>query len=213
MIVYRVTNTVTGKAYIGVTRHKAATRWKTHRAYTKRGSMFPLHHAMQKYGIENFRFEIICECSSLPELAACERGLIAEHGTYAPHGYNVTSGGEGCFERVVSDETRAKLSAAYQRRIAEGREMKPRAPGTYRHSDETKQKMRKKHRPMELSAAERQRRAETISGDQNIMRRDPSAVLRAAEKRRGRKRTPEQVERIRAGCRAAAEARARHNKS
>jgi hypothetical protein len=52
---------------------------------------------MRKYGTDNFSIAVLYEATSFLELQAVERGLIAEHGTYASSGkgYNLTSGGEG----------------------------------------------------------------------------------------------------------------------
>lgn len=190
MLVYKITNTINGKAYIGVTKQSLAARWKCHRAYSKREAAFPIHAAIRKYGVENFTITVICECSSLEELAVCERGLIAEHGTYTPHGYNVTSGGEGCFERVISDATRAKRSAWLKAAIADGRFKVPSRKGQP-VSQETRRKMSLAKLGWNPTPEMVERMHARNSGDGNIMRRSRAAVEASAEKRRGAKRSLE----------------------
>ena len=49
---------------------------------------------MNKYGINNFSFEIIEECKK-DELSEEERYWINYYNSTAPNGYNLTKGGEG----------------------------------------------------------------------------------------------------------------------
>lgn len=118
----------TPKRYIGVTRWGVQRRFAAHKAAAGRGVGKPLYYAMRKYGAENFTVEILTECVDDLELVACERGLIAQYGTMAPHGYNLSAGGDGgarfwmtaaqrerireyATGRPKSAETRAKLRA------------------------------------------------------------------------------------------------------
>jgi|688.fasta_scaffold10912_6 group I intron endonuclease len=93
MIIYKITNTVNGKIYIGQTTRRLKTRWNGHisRSYSKSGS--PLHAAIKKYKKENFTIEIIKKCSSREELNEEEIRLIQEHNSLAPNGYNIMKGG------------------------------------------------------------------------------------------------------------------------
>ena len=140
LLIYRVTNQVDGCAYIGHTGQKAKSRWKTHRAFAKRGSQFPLHRAIRHHGVENFIFEVLYECSSREEMIAVERGLIAMHGTTVPRGYNLIAG-RGSRGRRWSAETRMALVANAKRMHALGL-LGNRKPGEYRHSAETREKLR-----------------------------------------------------------------------
>ena len=168
MFIYKITNEINGKAYIGCTTQEPPTlRWKTHRAQARFGCQFPLHRAIRKYGVESFSFAVIYECSSLREMVACERGLIAEHGTYAPHGYNITSGGEGTFGRVLTAASRAKMSASRKRAYAEGRGHR-RKPGEYRHSAETRAKLGAAARRRDLSYLVAQGKAQAKISDADV---------------------------------------------
>jgi group I intron endonuclease len=115
VFVYKATNLANGKAYIGVTRGCWKARWARHLTDAADGRPYALHLAIRKHGAGSFLVEALYEASSLAELAACERGVIAEYGTLAPRGYNLTSGGDGCF--AVSPTTRARMRAAFRARM------------------------------------------------------------------------------------------------
>ena len=104
--IYKYTNQINGKAYIGKTYRDAETRRKEH--LSGRGNQ-PLADAFKKYGEANFTYEILHD-GIIPEmLDAFEIQAIAEHNTVAPNGYNLTHGGEG---GSPSEETRRKISKA-----------------------------------------------------------------------------------------------------
>lgn len=58
-IIYKITNNVNNKVYIGVTEN-FRSRKNGHVWASKRVEK-PLYRAMRKYGLENFKFEIIEE--------------------------------------------------------------------------------------------------------------------------------------------------------
>lgn len=93
--IYKVTNQLNGKAYIGKTMHTIDKRWKEHcRDYTKeRCEKRPLYMAMKKYGVQNFIIEQIEECSDTI-LNERECFWIEYYGTFK-NGYNATLGGDG----------------------------------------------------------------------------------------------------------------------
>lgn len=92
--IYKITNSINQKQYIGKTTYPNI-RWKQHlnESLNKRSSHRALYAAMQKYGRENFTFEIIEE---VPEDQVCERECywIQKYNTYHD-GYNETLGGDG----------------------------------------------------------------------------------------------------------------------
>ncbi len=94
--IYKITNTISNKLYIGETSCKnPQERWRRHKETIKRGIGCPaLRDAVNKYGIEHFTFEIIRECN-LEERFDLERALIKEYNTQVPNGYNILPGGEG----------------------------------------------------------------------------------------------------------------------
>jgi group I intron endonuclease len=94
-LVYKITNKINGRAYIGVTTHKSVScRWSQHKHCAANRPKGILHRAIAKYGPAAFSVETIAEAYSLKELDVLERSLIAAHGTLASAGgYNLAIGG------------------------------------------------------------------------------------------------------------------------
>lgn len=87
MIIYKTTNLVNGKIYVGKDAHNRSTYF---------GSGDILRRAIAKYGKDNFKKEILERCTSLPELAEREKYWIALHrSSDRKIGYNLTEGGIG----------------------------------------------------------------------------------------------------------------------
>lgn len=89
MLVYKITNKVTGKSYIGVTRHTAEKRLRKHIERAEEGIVTALYCAMRKYGYDNFTTQVICEAVNDIEALVIERALISAHNTLLPNGYNM----------------------------------------------------------------------------------------------------------------------------
>lgn len=89
-LIYKVTNKVTGKSYIGQTRYSLEFRWRQH-LHKKDNTYF--HNAIRKYGPDNFSREVLEECD-VSELNSREIYYIAKYDTFR-NGYNLTKGGEG----------------------------------------------------------------------------------------------------------------------
>lgn len=92
--IYKITNTVNNKIYIGQSIF-IEKRWAQHKSpyEQERYKDKPLYKAFQKYGLNNFIFEVIEECP--PEiLNEREKYWISTLRTLCHEkGYNVTSGG------------------------------------------------------------------------------------------------------------------------
>ena len=106
MIIYRAT-APSGKAYIGQTISTLARRRKQHECDARRGSDFPFHRAIRKYG-KAIKWEVIAKADSIAALNALEAMYIALCNTLSPNGYNAKTGGENS---VHCAEARAKISA------------------------------------------------------------------------------------------------------
>ena len=93
--IYCITNLVNGKQYVGKTTYSVTKRFKEHckDSSKRRNEKRPLYDAMNKYGIENFVVEQLCECDN-EELSSYEIQYIEKLNTYHT-GYNVTKGGDG----------------------------------------------------------------------------------------------------------------------
>ena len=93
--IYKITNKINGKVYIGQSVN-IKQRWRNHRtdAFAKKSHKYnsPLYRSMRKYGIENFLFEIIQECSK-EDLNRLEIFYIAKYHAHGEKGYNQTDGG------------------------------------------------------------------------------------------------------------------------
>ena len=89
----KIVNNINQKIYIGKTEFSLEKRFKEHcrDALKESNRDRPLYRAMRKYGIENFRIELIEETSN-PE----EREIywIEQYGSFK-NGYNATLGGDG----------------------------------------------------------------------------------------------------------------------
>lgn len=93
--IYKITNKINGKIYIGKTLDTIENRWKEHKKdYQKiKNEKRPLYSAMKKYGIENFNIEEIETCSS-EKINEREKYWI-EYFRSFKNGYNATIGGDG----------------------------------------------------------------------------------------------------------------------
>lgn len=102
--VYKITNQINNKCYIGQSRD-IKERWRHHRInYKKTGAPqynSPLYNSMRHYGIDNFKFEIIEECS-LNNLYEREKYWIRYYDSYnRQKGYNLTLGGDGSWGNII----------------------------------------------------------------------------------------------------------------
>ena len=111
--IYKITNTVNGKAYIGKTTRDAKAKRIN---YHLNGHGSPLvSNAVKKYGKDAFAYEILHD-GIIPELLdSYEIEEIAKHNSVAPNGYNIEAGGQ-CAK--PAPETKKKLSDALKGRQA-----------------------------------------------------------------------------------------------
>ena len=93
--IYKISNSINDKVYIGNTSYNLSKRWAEHLHDSKsdRCKHRPLYSAINEYGKENFIIELIEECSSdiAPDR---ERYWISFYDSYK-NGYNDTFGGLG----------------------------------------------------------------------------------------------------------------------
>ena len=105
-IIYKVTNKVNGKVYIGQTIQSFYKRKWSHESRAKNSTdNMPFHTALCKYGKSNFEWEIIEYCDSKEELDEMEFHYILQFNTLSSDGYNCTYGGEGNHGFKHSKET------------------------------------------------------------------------------------------------------------
>lgn len=122
-VVYMHTNLTNGKVYIGIT-HDICKRWRGSGCAYKSNRHF--WNAIQKYGWDGFRHEVLYEGLSHSEACACEIKLISEYNACnRTFGYNKSSGGENplvvyrgekhhFFGKTFSEEHRKRLSESHK---------------------------------------------------------------------------------------------------
>lgn len=93
--IYKITNDINDKIYIGKTCDSIEERWKEHcRDYLKPSvSKRPLYNAIRRYGIEHFQIEEIEQCNN-NNINEQEQYWIQYYNSYH-NGYNATRGGDG----------------------------------------------------------------------------------------------------------------------
>lgn len=111
-IIYKVTNLINGKCYIGKTTQKFVKRKNNHIRHASNNlDSFYFHNALRLYGIENFKWEIIYECDEiLLDIMETFKIMVCHSHISEGKGYNMTWGGEGQFGRIVADETKRNIS-------------------------------------------------------------------------------------------------------
>lgn len=108
-IIYKLTSP-SGKSYVGLTTQRIEQRmWKHKRSKFCR----LLRKAIEKYGFDNMKLEILDEDVPNEKLGDLEKQRIEEHQTLAPKGYNLSTGGEAGFK--LCDSTRLKQASAVSR--------------------------------------------------------------------------------------------------
>lgn len=126
--VYRLTSP-SNKVYIGITSQPIKKRWRNGIGYKNCTLM---NKAINKYGWENFKKEILLENTTESEAKALETLLIKICQSNNPdYGYNLTEGGEGTNGLKLSEEQKEHL-----RQINLGKH----------HTEETKLKMSAAHK-------------------------------------------------------------------
>ena len=125
-IIYKATNKIDGKVYIGQTIQSLSSRRNRHIADILRLDTY-FSRALKKYGKENFIWEVLTECNSLKELNKTEIEMIEKYNTFES-GYNLTKGGEGQIGFKHSEGAKKKMSKSSK---------------GFKHSEESKRKMGK----------------------------------------------------------------------
>jgi group I intron endonuclease len=111
MLIYKVTNKINGKMYIGQTIKSLKIRKRNHLwcALNERDN-YCFYNAIRKYGSESFDWEIMAEGICLQEtLNELEKHFICLYNTYHD-GYNSTLGGGTSIGFRHSEKTKKKMS-------------------------------------------------------------------------------------------------------
>ena len=109
LIVYKYTNKINGKVYIGITSKSLHTRHREHMKSLRDGTYF--HNAIKKHGVDAFDLQVIDKAETRDELCQLEKHYIELYKSFAyrddSKGYNCTIGGDGMTGRL------GKLNSQY----------------------------------------------------------------------------------------------------
>lgn len=152
-VIYKCTNKINGKIYIGKTKKGLKKRILTHKADWKFAAKVgdaskPLYNAFSKYGFENFSWEVIDTAETEKELNEKEKYWINElKSSVIFENYNIGDGGEGGDnftnnpnkDRIVENFKKRKhfsLTDEHKKKLLEGRKR-------YLESEKSKESFKK----------------------------------------------------------------------
>lgn len=92
--IYKITNNINKKVYIGKTEGDVALRWHQHIYNMNNGVFYHLYNAMRKYGIQNFSFDVLESDVLSQNINDREQFYISQYDSLN-NGYNMTIGGDG----------------------------------------------------------------------------------------------------------------------
>lgn len=121
MLIYKITNDVNSKLYIGQTTKSLEERIRNHRNSFVSGVDNHLYRAMRKYGWDKFHFHIIAQVYDQDTLDELEAFYIAKYDTIR-NGYNMAPGGKlnTMYSPVVKEKHDSVMrSDAVRRKISE----------------------------------------------------------------------------------------------
>lgn len=110
-VIYKITNTINNKCYIGLTSRDFSVRLKEHLTLSNRNTCnTKFHLALRKYSIDLFSIEILeYDIATITEANSREIFYIDKFDSYR-NGYNMTKGGFGRTDYYFSDSARQKMS-------------------------------------------------------------------------------------------------------
>ncbi len=151
-LVYRITNKVNGKIYIGRTSMTLNRRFSRHLSDSRRHFNSRIAAAIRKHGIDSFIIEQIDKADTHQELVDLETSYIKKLKVTDPKiGYNIIENGYGGYPPVLSKETREIIR---QKLIG------------YKHTEEAKKRMsegQRKSKTPELN----KRVSDSLMGEKN----------------------------------------------
>ena len=146
--IYVITNTVNNKKYIGQSIDHE-NRWKQHERDSRKGSIYPIHCSIRKYGIENFSFKVIESVDTQEEANSREDFWINSLNTRnSEHGYNIRGGGA---TGLHSEETKKKIGESHKQNYIDHPELRYEKGNHWRGvplSEERKQYLSESHTGM-----------------------------------------------------------------
>jgi group I intron endonuclease len=142
--IYKITNLINNKCYIGKSEISIESRLDNHKVGLHSNNH--LQASIKKYGIENFSFKIIEECS--PEECWLRERYWIEYfkSNISEFGYNKTNGGEYEYGTQFSEDTLLKMRGKNHSKFGKTdsdytRLLKSLGRIGKKHSEESKRKM------------------------------------------------------------------------
>lgn len=149
--IYKITNTVNGKVYIGQTIHDAEKTRKRHHLNGKTNGNNLIKADLEIYGKDAFDFEVLHDGIIAEFLGTLEDEEIAKHNCVDPNGYNEMGASSS-----PSEETRKKMSES---QTGEKNHFYGKT-----HSDETKRKQSEVKKGKKPSDETRKKMSESHTG-------------------------------------------------
>jgi group I intron endonuclease len=111
--VYKITNTLNGKLYIGYTSSSIENRWSRHKYDAERCTNVyrKFYNAIKKYDEDVWLIELLCVTKTIQEAKEKEIEYIQLFDSYNK-GYNSTKGGDGNNGMLITEESKLKRSKA-----------------------------------------------------------------------------------------------------
>jgi group I intron endonuclease len=184
--VYKISNSINNKVYIGITVKGLQRRWNQHVHDSRRHPRLAVHRAMAKYDIESFIIEVQEICPDVETMQQRELYWISFYNSVLPNGYNSTSGGEWQDKRSFSDEHRRKLQENGRRGMTPEMRKRLGAMAKERWADpEYRDYMIQLAHKRTLSEQQKANLREKNTG----LKQSPETVEKRMQKVRGRKHT------------------------
>lgn len=163
--IYCITNIINNKKYVGLTKYDTERRWIEHlRTVKTRNKKYPIHHAILKYGEENFKIELL-ESSAEKE----RESFWIEKLNSRKHGYNCTDGGDGTRGIIFTEETRNLISKNVTKLHKEQK------VGMYgkKHSESARKRISESHKKLNRSGEKNPRFGKKHTEESKIKMRKP----------------------------------------
>lgn len=177
-----------GKRYIGITIQTPEKRWERGSGY--KGAV--VYNAIQKYGWDNIKHEVLFSGLTQEQAEQKERELIAQYQSAdRDHGYNIALGGN--HRGKTSDTTKEKLRVASLKKNLSSETLEK------RHNSLLGRKIGKESKEkMSIAALKRWEDPlyrENFIKKQTGKKQTEETIQKRVLKTKGKKRTPEQIER------------------
>lgn len=156
-----------GKVYIGITCRVPRYRWNNGNGYPHNAYF---NNAIQRYGWDNFKHEILLEGLTKEQAELAEQLFIGYyHSNEREFGYNIESGGNANGKH--SAETKQKIGNGNRGKVvsAQTRARMSKAQKGHKVSQETREKLSKINTGKRHTEATKQKIAEKLRGEKSYM--------------------------------------------